>query len=111
MQKIILFVEPIDDTFMTPAKVGSMFINRFAIDENAASEILNIFELAKTSVKMSLPADQNYKDFTEERQQKGMDHFCSVKLFTNNVFILTVTLPSENFDILPLGSALPRLFK
>ena len=75
MQKIILFVEPTDDAFMTPAKVGNMFINRFAIDENSASEILNIFELAKTSMEMSLPGDQNYKDFTEERQQKGMDHF------------------------------------
>ena len=75
MQKIILFVEPNDDTFMTPAKIGNMFINRFAIDENAASEIVNIFELAKTSVKMSHPSDQNYKNFTEERLQKGMDHF------------------------------------
>ena len=100
MQKIILFIEPYDDAFITPAKIGDMFMNRFAIDENAASEILNIFELAKTSVKMSLPADQNYKDFTEERQQKGMDHFCSVKLFTSNVFILTVALI--------LGTSVPK---
>ena len=88
MQKIILFVEPNDDTFLTPAKVGNMFINRFAIDENAASEILNIFELSKTSMKMSHPRDPNYKNFTEERQQKGMDHFYRAdKLSTKNVFI------------------------
>ena len=75
MQKIILFVEPTDDAFMTPAKVGNMFINRFTVDENAASEISNIFELSKTPMKMSHPGDQNYKNFTEEQHQKGMDHF------------------------------------
>ena len=81
MQKIILLVEPNDHTFMTPAKIGNIFMNRFAIDEDASSEILKIFELAKTSKEMSMPGSENYKNFNEERQQKGMDHFI---VTTNN---------------------------
>ena len=45
MQKIVLFVEPSVYSFDTPAKIGNLFMNRFAIDENASSEILKIFEL------------------------------------------------------------------
>ena len=70
MQKIILFVEPNEDAFMTPAKIGDIFMNRFAIDEDVSSEIVNIFELAMTSRRVS---SRSLND--EERQQKGMDHF------------------------------------
>ena len=31
MQKIVLFIEPNDDAFLTPAKIGHLFMNRFAI--------------------------------------------------------------------------------
>ena len=75
MQKIILFVEPNDDLFETPAKIGDLFMNRFAIDENASCEILKTIELVKTSREISRPKGDNYKNFAEERKQKGMDHF------------------------------------
>ena len=75
MQKIILFVEPSDDLFLTPAKIGDLFMNRFAIDENASCEILKTVELVKTSKEISSPKEDNYKNFAEERKQKGMDHF------------------------------------
>ena len=39
MQNIILFVEPSDDAFCTPAKIGDMITNLFAIDEDAWCEI------------------------------------------------------------------------
>ena len=73
MQKIILFIEPIEDAFMTPDKIGDMFMNRFAIDENDSCEILKRFELGKTSLNWSW--HQYLEIFVEERQQKGMDHF------------------------------------
>ena len=75
MQKIILFVEPNDDLFFTPAKIGDLFMNRFAIDENASCEILKTVELVKTSREIAWPRGPNYKNFAEERKQKGMDHF------------------------------------
>ena len=74
MQKVILFVEPFDDLFYTPAKIGDLFLNRFAIDENASCEILKTVELLKTSTEISRPKGDNYKNFAEERKQKGMDH-------------------------------------
>ena len=73
MQKIVLFIEPTDDAWLTPLKIGNLFINRFAVDEDEASEILKIFELEKTSFEMSHPKHSNYKNFEEERKQKGMD--------------------------------------
>ena len=63
MQKIVLFIEPCGEAFNTPSKIGNLFMNRFAVDEDAASEILKIFELEKYSWRMS----------AEEKQQKGMD--------------------------------------
>ena len=60
MQKIVLFIEPNDRAYETPLKIGNLFMNRFAVDEDAAFEILKIFELEK------------YPD-VEEQQEKGMD--------------------------------------
>ena len=75
MQKIILFNEPNDDAFITPAKIGDMFMNRFAIDENASCEILKTFEIGKNSLEMSWSGHENYENLVEERKQKGIDHF------------------------------------
>ena len=61
-QKIVLFIEPSIHAWFTPLKIGNLFMNRFAVDEDAASEVLKIFELEKYSYQMS----------TKE-QQKGMD--------------------------------------
>ena len=87
MQKIILFVEPNEDAFYTPAKIGNIFMNRFAVDEDASSEILKIFELAETSMELSWPKSENYKNFTEERQKKGKDHLI---LTTNNPYNILI---------------------
>ena len=76
MQKIVLFIEPNDDAWQTPLKIGNLFMNRFAVDEDPATEILKIFELLKTSIKISWPNPKynpEYKNFEEERKQKGMD--------------------------------------
>ena len=75
MQKIILFIEPSDDATETPAKIGDIFMNRFAIDEDSSCEILKRFELGKSSVDMSWSKRENYDNFVKERNQKGMDHF------------------------------------
>ena len=73
MQKIVLFIEPIDDAFFTPMNIGNLFMNRFAVEEDAASEVLKIFELEKTSTEISYRNDPNYMNFMEERKQKGTD--------------------------------------
>ena len=63
MQKLVLFIEPNDDAFNTPLKIGNLFMNRFAVDEDAASEVLKIFELEKTSFEIIM----------KERMHKGKD--------------------------------------
>ena len=49
MQKIVFFIEPSDRAFDTPFKIGNLFMNRFVVEEDAAFEVLKIFELGKTS--------------------------------------------------------------
>ena len=63
MQKIVLFVEPTACAFETPVKIKNLFMNRFAIDEDISSEVLNIFEFDKSSFEMT----------REDKKQKGMD--------------------------------------
>ena len=72
MQKIVLFIEPNDDAFLTPFKSGHLFMNRFTIEEEANFEIVKIFELGKISWKMSWPGHPKYPNFEEERSRKGM---------------------------------------
>ena len=76
MQKIVLFMEPNDDACFTPLKIGNLFMNRFAVEEDPAFEILKILEFDKSSFKLSCPDSEfnpEYKNFEEERKQKGMD--------------------------------------
>ena len=48
-QKIVLFIEPAEEEWSKPSKMGSLFMNRFAIDENANHEILKIYHLEHTT--------------------------------------------------------------
>ena len=44
-QKIVLFIEPVEAAWTTPSKIGNLFMNRFAIGEDAKHEILKIYHL------------------------------------------------------------------
>ena len=44
-QKIVLFIEPAENAWEKPSKIGNLFMNRFAIDEDAKHEILKIYHL------------------------------------------------------------------
>ena len=72
MQKIVLFIEPSDDAFITPFKIGHLFMNRFTIEEGANYEIVKLYELEKSSVKMSNQFYRNYSNFEGDRNKKGM---------------------------------------
>ena len=75
MQKIVSFIEPTDDEFFTPAKIGHLFMNRFAADEDPAFEVINILELGKASIEMSCVQHPEYRNFENERIEKGMGLF------------------------------------
>ena len=40
---LIIFLEPSEDPYFTPLKIGKRFFNRVAIDENAGFEIMSVF--------------------------------------------------------------------
>ena len=40
-----MFIEPAAAKFDKPSKIGNLFMNRFAIDEDAKNEILKIYQL------------------------------------------------------------------
>ena len=44
-QIIVLFIEPASTASLTPYKIGNLFMNRFAIGEDAKHEILKIYHL------------------------------------------------------------------
>ena len=50
MQKIVLFIEPQKHKSETPLKIGNLFTNRFAIDEDGCHEILKIHYLENTFI-------------------------------------------------------------
>ena len=45
IKKIVLFIEPAQFASDKPSKIGNLFMNRFAIDEDAKNEILKIYQL------------------------------------------------------------------
>ena len=82
LQKIIFFIEPNEDAWITPIKVKNLFMNRFSIDENVGFEILKVIELEKASKIMSHPGTVRYKISAQERKQKGNDLKVKVHFLT-----------------------------
>ena len=71
MHNVILFAEAFKETWGTPLKIGDLFFNRFGVDEDAAFEMLGVYQLEKTSVKMAWSRHEEYKNFEKERKDKG----------------------------------------
>ena len=62
-QNIILFIEPNDEDQKSSTSICNLYLNRFAIDEDAADEVLKIYQLQKCSRHLT----------EEEKDLKGMD--------------------------------------
>ena len=74
IHNIVIFIEPNDDAHVTPYKISNLFMNRFAVEEDACHEILNIFEFEKTlSWKMWVPENPEYNDFESQREHKEIN--------------------------------------
>ena len=63
-QNIVVFIEPNDEDQKSPTSIGNLYLNRFAIDEDAADEILKICQLQKCNRYLS----------DIKKDQKGMDN-------------------------------------
>ena len=58
-QKIVLFIEPYVSAWSAHSKIGNLFMNRFAIDENANHEILKIYHLENIFLQSFLPSKRS----------------------------------------------------
>ena len=80
MQKIVLFFDPSFDAFDKPFNIGHLFMNRMAVDEDAAFEILKICELGESCWNFSYANSvlvaqgrQRFPEFDEYVKLKGKD--------------------------------------
>ena len=77
MQKIVLFIEPNDDAFMTPFKLANLVMNLFYFEEKASFKIVKIFELGKSSFKMPLlESDSDSSRTLIDRIESNLNEGC-----------------------------------
>ena len=94
--QVVLFMEESEDAWITPLKIGNLFFNRFGVDEDAAFEMVGVYHLRKSSRKMAYPYDEEYKNFENERKEKGMDinHIYDRNHFKSQIIVqFTYSLP------------------
>ena len=53
MQNLVVLMEPSEDAESVSSKAGTMILNRFCIDEDAAFELSGVNYLKKSSYKMN----------------------------------------------------------
>ena len=85
---ILSFLEESEDDWATPLKIGNLFFNRFGADEDAAFESVGVYNLLKSSGKMARRfGNKEYKNFENERKEKGMD---INHIYVKNHFITSI---------------------
>ena len=81
-------MEEQEEDWATPLKIGNLFFNRFAADEDAAFESVGVYHLQKSSHKTaSRRRDKEYANFENERKEKGMD---INHIYVRNHFITSI---------------------
>ena len=76
-------MEEIEEAYYTPLKIGNLFFNRCAADEDAAFESVGVYNLQKSSHEMAYQYGEEYKNFENERKEKGMDINHNLPFFTD----------------------------
>ena len=79
MQKIVVFIDSKNFPFETHSKIGHLFMNRFAIDEDANFEIVKVLILGPWKISGSEPVEY-------EIDQEGIDLIDDKKLFHHQKF-------------------------
>ena len=79
MQKIVIFIEPNKNAFITSEKIANLYMNRFFIDEDASNELLGIKVLGKSSLKFESTPDilgytfDSHRRLEKEIELKGLN--------------------------------------
>lgn len=69
-QQIILFIEPAKEEWKCQESIGNLYLNRFAIDEDAGHEVLGVYYLKQSSAEMCYEKHELYSKYAIERQHK-----------------------------------------
>ena len=69
-QQIILFIEPAKEEWKCQESIGNLYLNRFAIDEDAGHEVLGVYYLKQSSAEMCYEKHELYSKYAIERLQK-----------------------------------------
>ena len=86
VQNLVIFIEPNDDAHVTPYKISNLFMNRFAVEEDACHEILKISEFDKSSWKMWVPESPEYSQFESQRKQKELNDIGTIDNGTKSFY-------------------------
>ena len=78
MQNIVALMEPSEETWETPIKVGNMILNRFCIDENTAFELagINYLKTSSDEIKRANHGPSGttaVNEFKIKRNEKGKE--------------------------------------
>ena len=71
MKDLVFLMEPSKNEWMTPLKIGNLYLNRFAIDEEAAFEVLGIHYFVPS--RYSHDKNEIFKTEQSELKQKGIE--------------------------------------
>ena len=100
-QNIIIFIEPPDHKWSYPFKIANLYMNRFAIDEDAAFEIRDVIILPKrwnVTKKPKLIRSKKYKgaktNYTFRRN--------SVEASTQTILLRNALRRTHNDKMLPI---------
>ena len=64
-------MEPNTDEWITPFKIGELFMNRFYFEEKASFKIVKIFELVETSRDLS---ESNPKHIADMKKYRNWEY-------------------------------------
>ena len=87
-QQVILFIEPAEEEWRCQESIGNLYLNRFAIDEDTAYEVLGVYYLQQSSAELCDPKNDAYANYEIERQHK--------KRFDDEMFEKGIKLIAEN---------------
>ena len=85
MQKLVFFIDQTDNRYGSLSTVGNSYMNRFAIDEDAGHEIVNIHEAAFIFKQFPTEAEKEQQGtdqiiFSVNSHDEFVKCFCFVKL-------------------------------
>ena len=69
-QNLVFFSEEHEEPFVNCASMIKLYLNAFAIDEDAQFEIIGVFNLKKTNMSMYSNAFKKYNHYASERVEK-----------------------------------------